>query len=85
MATLYGSTGDTLNDGISVDLAVIEARLLKQGYDTENGLTHSDRAPTFTEVHAWPKYVLLQVFENEPKTTLFPKSGFYHLRKLHLP
>jgi hypothetical protein len=33
-------------------------------------------------VTKWDTYVLIEVLESDPKTTLFPESGFYHLRDL---
>jgi len=83
MATLYGSTGEETDEGNPVSLPDIEARLLQGRYDTKS-ITHTpgDHAPRLDPVHKWPTYVLLQVFDSEPKTTLFPKSGFYHLREL---
>ena len=85
MATLYGSTGAKLNDGINVALDDIEARLIARGYDvSQDGISYipGDEAPQFEPVMEWPEYLLLQVYDSEPRTKVFRKSGFYHLRKI---
>ena len=84
MATLYGSDGVTLTDGINVSLDAIEEKLRARGYDFgREGLTYipGDNAPPFEQI-AWHDRVLLRVYDSEPKTKVFSKSGWYHLRKL---
>jgi hypothetical protein len=83
MATLFASTGAVTDDGNSVFLENVEAKLRSAHYDPAAiSYTPGDRAPRFKPVMTASAYVLLQVFESEPKTKLFPKAGFYHLRDL---
>ena len=85
MATLYRSTGENPEYVAEVSLPDIEARLLKKGYGTTpDDISHSPggNPPRFKPVTQWPDYVLIQVYDSEPKTKLFPESGWYHLRKL---
>jgi hypothetical protein len=83
MATIYGSTGAKISAGKSVPLADIDAKLRAQSYVAGDfKRVPSDRPPQFKPVTKWDTYVLIEVLESDPKTTLFPESGFYHLRDL---
>jgi hypothetical protein len=84
MATLYGSsTAGKTSEGKSVSLADVEARLRDTGYGV-GGITRmpGNQSPILDPVTMRRSYVLIQVFDSDPKTTLFPASGFYHLREL---
>ena len=83
MAMLYSSTGAELGPGINVPLAEIDATLRARGH-VGGDFTHTagDRAPQISPVTERPEYLLLQVSDSEPKTTLFPGTGFYHLHGL---
>jgi hypothetical protein len=83
MATLYTSTGAEIGPGINVSLDDIDAKLRVRGHSTKDFVrTVGDKAPQLTPVTQWREYLLLQVFDSEPKTSLFPESGFYYLRGL---
>jgi hypothetical protein len=83
MATVYSSTGEEATEAGSSLLQDVEAKLRARGYNpAEMTYLPTDRAPRLEPVTEWDTYVLIQVFDSEPKTTLFPKAGFYHLRKL---
>jgi len=79
MATIYSTTGaGDIGIDNSVSLTAIDAELRARGFTME-GFTHApgDRMPRFDPISAWPDYLVIQVYESEPKTLLFPKSGFY--------
>jgi hypothetical protein len=87
MATIYRSTGKHAEEVINLPLPDIEARLLANRYGTTaDDITHTptDRPPQLAPVTKWHDYVLIQVYDSEPKTKLFPKSGSYHLRQLSI-
>jgi hypothetical protein len=83
MATLYGSTGEKNTEGKSVSLAAVETELRDSGYRC-GGITRmpGNQSPILEPKMMSPSYVLIQVFDSDPKTALFPDSGFYHLRQL---
>ncbi|HEY6455665.1 MAG TPA: hypothetical protein VIY90_10350 [Steroidobacteraceae bacterium] len=83
MANIYGSTGAKISQGKSVSLADLDAQLRAQSYVASDfKRAPGDRAPQFKPVTKWDTYVLIEVVDGDPKTTLFPESGFYHLRDL---
>jgi hypothetical protein len=83
MANIYGSTGAKISEGKAVSLADIDAKLRAQSYVAGDfKRAPGDRAPQFKPVTKWDTYVLIEVVDEDPKTTLFPQSGFYHLRDL---
>ena len=83
MANIYGSTGAKISEGKAVSLADIDAKLRAQSYVAGDfKRAPGDRAPQFKPVTKWDTYVLIEVVDEDPKTALFPQSGFYHLRDL---
>jgi hypothetical protein len=82
MANIYGSTGAKISAGKPVSLAEVDAKLRARSYVAGDFKRAGERAPQFKPVTKWDTYVLIEVVDDDPKTTLFPQSGFYHLRDL---
>jgi len=81
MATLYCTTGVDTGPKHEVCLHDVESRLWSKGYSARD-VVYTPQAPQFNPALGWPGYAVLQVYDNEPKAMMFPKSGFYHLRGL---
>ena len=83
MATLYSTTGaGDIGQENSVSIIDTDAKLLAKGHSERDFKHTGDKMPLLEPRLAWSDCLVLQVFDSEPKTTLFPKSGFYHLRNL---